>query len=122
MSVDEVDSVLTGELGLLVDASERGNAKTYFFKRICWQPSESTRIARVAFKTDQSVASIRLCVSSDNNNSVFVEMPLKRENLKAKVVAEMEALQKMQSEFLIEVAPFNALLPTAACDAGELER
>lgn len=90
MTFEEANTILSNELGLLYDVSERGLARTYFLERVCWQPARNTRIARVAYSPAGQVVSIRLCVSSDNNNSVFVRTPMEEGELRAAVIVEIE--------------------------------
>jgi hypothetical protein len=106
MTLNEVDAILSGELGLLSDENERGSAKTYFLERICWHPAHNTRIARVAYEPSAKVKSIRLCVSSDNNNSVFARLPLQENELRRAIVLEIEAWRCRH-------IPFNMTLDTS---------
>lgn len=101
MTLEEVNAILFDDLGLLYDATERGLARTYFLERVCWQPAKNTRIARVAYEASGQVVSIRLCVSSDNNNSVFVRMPVERDELRAAVIAEIEEWRRIHEPIQI---------------------
>lgn len=89
MTFEEANAILSNEIGLLYDMNERGLARTYFLGRVCWQPARNTRIARVAYAPSGQVVSIRLCVSSDNNNSVFVRTPVEEGELRTAVIAEI---------------------------------
>lgn len=86
MTRSELHEFLTTTFDLVVDPVERGNGKTYFLKRVDWKPGSTTRVLRVE-GTDETVRQIRLCLSSDNNNSVFAMHPLCPVAL-AKVVAD----------------------------------
>lgn len=98
MTLEEVDLVLSKELGLLFDAAERGSARTYFLERVCWLPAQNTSVVRVAYEMSGAVRSIRLCVSSDNNNSVFVRNPIEEDGLRKVVVAEIEAFRRSRMQ------------------------
>jgi hypothetical protein len=93
MKFDELDNFFTKDLGLVTDPKERGAGKTYFFKRVRWLPSETTRVIRVLSGTSGEVILIQLCVSSDNNNSVLVKPPYEFDVLKNLVVAEISMLK-----------------------------
>ena len=86
MTKSELHEFLTSTFDLVVDPAERGNGKTYFWKRVDWRPGSATRVLRVE-SSDETVSHIRLCVSSDNNNSVFATHPLCPAGL-AKVVGD----------------------------------
>lgn len=75
MTKSELHQFLTSTFDLVVDPVERGNGRTYFLKQVDWRPGSTTRVLRVE-GSDETVSHIRLCVSSDNNNSVFVPHPL----------------------------------------------
>jgi hypothetical protein len=114
MKLEEVDAILSGELGLLSDANERGAARTYFLERVFWQPAQNTRIVRVAFDPSGDVASIRLCISSDNNNSVFVRTPVEANALRRAVVDEIEAWRRIRMPTAQADTPFNTSLDACA--------
>jgi hypothetical protein len=90
MTLEEIHAILADEFGLLYDVNERGLARTYFLERVCWEPGRNTRIARVAYSPSGQVVSIRLCVSSDYNNSVFIRTPVEGNALRAAVISEIE--------------------------------
>jgi hypothetical protein len=91
MTLEDIDLILSQELGLVSDAKERRSTRTYFLERVCWQPAQNTRVAHVAYEKSRNVTSIRLCVSSDNNNSVFAHSPIEENALRKAVAAEIEA-------------------------------
>jgi hypothetical protein len=93
MNLDEIDTFLTSELGLLVDPGERGNGKTYFWKKVAWLPSESTRVARILWTSSGEILAVQLCVSSDNNNSVLVRPPIEKCRLRTLVLGELASLE-----------------------------
>ncbi|KAA6119562.1 hypothetical protein F1599_18840 [Cupriavidus cauae] len=86
MIKSELHEFLTSTFDLVVDPVERGNGRTYFLKRVDWRPGSTTRVLRVE-SSDETVRHIRLCVSSDNNNSVFAIHPLRLSSL-VKVVGD----------------------------------
>ena len=47
-----------------------------FLGNVVWHPSATTRILHVGCGVNNHVSHIKLCVSSDNNNSVFVRLPV----------------------------------------------
>lgn len=75
MTKSELHEFLTSTFDLVVDPIERGNGKTYFLKQVDWRPGSTTRVLRVE-GPGETVNQIRLCLSSDNNNSVFATHPL----------------------------------------------
>jgi hypothetical protein len=95
MSFDELHAFLTAELGLVADVLERGNGRTYFWKKVIWLPASTTRIARVQHSADGIVTHIRLSVSSDNNNSVFIPVPFETDNVRAAIARELALLHEM---------------------------
>ena len=110
MTLEEVDLILSKEFGLVADTKERGAARTYFLERVCWQPAQNTRVARVAYEMSGDVTSIRLCVSSDNNNSVFIDNPIEGNELRKAVVAEIEAWRRIRLQPAAADTQFNTLL------------
>jgi len=96
MTRSELHAFLTSRFGLVTDPGERGDGQTYFLGAVEWRPGRTTRILRAQLAGDE-VARIRLCVSSDNNNSVFVAMPADLERL-ARAVGEEIALFGARSE------------------------
>lgn len=76
MTEQELHTRLTTGFDLVIDPAERGGARTYFLGKVVWHPSASTRILHVQYDAAGHVSHIKRCVSSDNNNSVFVPLPL----------------------------------------------
>ncbi|MCT7325859.1 hypothetical protein [Ralstonia mojiangensis] len=76
MTVDELHTFLSSTFDLVTDPVERGSARTYFLGNVVWHPSATTRILRVGCGVNNQVSHIKLRVSSDNNNSVFVRLPV----------------------------------------------
>ncbi|CAJ0703560.1 hypothetical protein [Ralstonia holmesii] len=76
MTIDELHTFLSSTFDLVTDPVERGGALTYFLGNVVWHPGATTRILRVGCGVDNHVSHIKLCVSSDNNNSVFVPLPV----------------------------------------------
>ncbi len=94
MTIDEVDAFLTTEFDLVPDPLERGSARTYFWRSILRHPVNTTRTVRVFLDTAPMVSRIHLCVSSDNNNSVFVHTPFDKDSLRVAIAKEIALLQK----------------------------
>jgi hypothetical protein len=92
-SFDELHGFLTKEMGLLAEPEHSGTWRTYFFKEIVWHPSMTTRTVKVLLDDTKTPFKIQLCVSSDNNNSVFISAPFRREALTL-------AIQNETSRFL----------------------
>ncbi len=74
MTESELHEFLTSTFDLVIDSVERGGGRTYFLKQVDWRPGSTTRVLRVEY-INEAVTQIRLCVSSDNNNSVFAPRP-----------------------------------------------
>jgi len=94
MTLDEIHDLLTEECGLVADPGERGDGRTYFLSKVVWTPQGTTRIVRVLRAPSGEAGQIRLCVSSDNNNSVFAKPPFDRHALRLLVRAEIAAFDK----------------------------
>lgn len=89
MTVDELHTFLSSTFDLVTDPVERGGARTYFLGNVVWHPSATTRILRVGCGVNNHVSHIKLCVSSDNNNSVFVRLPVTWPELERIVASEI---------------------------------
>ncbi|KHK52823.1 hypothetical protein PI87_18650 [Ralstonia sp. A12] len=76
MTRQELHTFLTTHFDLVFDPVERGCARTYFLGKVAWHPSTTTRILHVQCDAVGVVSQIKRCVSSDNNNSVFVRLPM----------------------------------------------
>jgi hypothetical protein len=94
MTLDELHHILTTKFELVPDTRERGNGRTYFWKQVIWAPSESTRIIRIHFDATGTVNRMQLCVSSDNNNSVFVHTPFDMNGLHVAISDEIRHFHK----------------------------
>lgn len=90
MDVEEIGLLLTSDFGLIPDQAERGSGKTYFLAQIDWHPSSTTRIVQLLLDQNRNIARVKKLVSSDNNNSVFIEEPLSLSNLRDEVAKEIE--------------------------------
>jgi hypothetical protein len=114
MTLAEIDAFFIQEIGLLVDPEERGSGRTYFWKKVSWRPSESTRVARVRWGSYDEIVSVQLCVSSDNNNSVLICAPFKRKDLRKAIMSEIELLGTLQrgSNVALYPVPFGVGEPT----------
>ncbi len=86
---DTLHQFLVTHFDLVVDPVERGHARTYFLERVVWHPSTTTRILYVQYGADETVCHIRLCVSSDNNNSVLMRAPICLHELQQAVTSEI---------------------------------
>ena|ERR1700693_1195855 len=89
---DELHECLTQKFGLLPEAEHSGSWRTYFFKKIIWDPSRSTRTIKVLRDHAMTPFKIQLCVSSDNNNSVFISAPFDHDALKLAIERETSQL------------------------------
>jgi len=76
MTKEELHTFLTTHFDLVTDPVKHSGARTYFLGTVVWSPSTTTRILHVQYGADDHVSHIRRCVSSDNNNSVFVRLPM----------------------------------------------
>ena len=90
MTADELHRLLTTNFPLVIDPSERGDGRSYFLRRVDWHPSSVTRILRVLFNKQGLPDRIRMCASSDNNNSVFVQLPLEAAALQIRIADEID--------------------------------
>ena len=61
--------------------------------RIDWRPASTTRLLRVLHDAEKNMPQIRLCVSSDNNNSVFLRPPFDAATLREAVMREIALFQ-----------------------------
>ncbi|RQR66918.1 hypothetical protein DIE19_02775 [Burkholderia sp. Bp9126] len=95
MTKEELHTFLTNGFDLVVDPSERGNGRTYFLRKVLWHPSQTTRILHVQYGVNDQISHIKLCVSSDNNNSVFVPLPTNWVGLR-RVVSDELSLHAQQ--------------------------
>ncbi|WP_343549008.1 hypothetical protein [Ralstonia sp.] len=89
MTVDELHTFLSSTFDLVTDPAEKGCARTYFLGSVVWQPAASTRILHVGCGTDNHVSHIKRCVSSDNNHSVLVRLPVTWSELEQIVANEI---------------------------------
>jgi hypothetical protein len=86
---DELHRFLTREMSLLAEPEHGGSWRTYFFREIVWHPSRTTRTVKVLLDGLGIPFKVQLCVSSDNNNSVFVGGPFERDGLKLAIENEI---------------------------------
>lgn len=89
MTIEELHTFLISAFDLVTDPVERGSTHTYFIGKVVWHPSATTRILQVRWGGSNHVSHIKLCVSSDNNNSVFVRLPVTWSELKQIVANEI---------------------------------
>jgi hypothetical protein len=80
-SFDELHGYLTREMGLVAEPEHGGAWRTCFYKEIVWHPSMTTRTIKVLLGDKKTPFKVQLCVSSDNNNSVFISAPFTRDAL-----------------------------------------
>lgn len=99
MTKEELHELLTNDFRLVIDPVERGDRRSYFLERVDWHPSSTTRILHVQYDRNGHVTHIKRCVSSDNNNSVFVPHSLDRSTLRQTIEEEiaMYAARKMRA-------------------------
>jgi len=90
MTKEELHALLTGDFGLVVDLVEWGDRRSYFLERVVWHPSSTTRILHVLYDHRDRVTHIKRCISSDNNNSVFIPLSSGLPFLRQAVVDEIE--------------------------------
>jgi hypothetical protein len=98
MTRDDLHALLTATFGLVCDNVERGNARSYFVGNVEWAPARSTRLARVEWDTADQVTRVRLCVSSDNNNSVFIATPIEPSRLQQRIAEEIAHFQAAREQ------------------------
>lgn len=91
---DDLHQFLTHELGLVVEAPHGGSWRTYFCGEVERHPSRSTRAVKVLLDAAGKPWKIQLCVSSDNNNSVFLAAPFMHDALKQAIDAEVSQLAR----------------------------
>jgi hypothetical protein len=89
---DELHECLTLHFGLLAENEHSGSWRTYFSKELIWHPSSSTRTVKVLLDHTKIPFKIQLCVSSDNNNSVFITAPFDHDALKLAIENETRQL------------------------------
>lgn len=89
---DELHDFLTQEMGLLSEPVHSGSWRTYFFKEIAWHPSKTTRTVKILLDHTGKPFKVQRCVSSDNNNSVFLMPPFEYDALKLAVENEVSLL------------------------------
>jgi len=89
MTQDDLHLLLTSTFDLVIDPIEHGDGRSYFWQKVMWAPAATTRILRVQSDTASNVTRVRLCISSDNNNSVFIPMPLERQKIHELVAREI---------------------------------
>jgi hypothetical protein len=93
-TLDDLHQCLTREFGLVAEAPHGGSWRTYFFGRVEWHPSRSTRTVKVLLDAAGRPWKIQLCVSSDNNNSVFLAAPFGHPALKQAIDGEIRQLAR----------------------------
>ncbi|MEM5298868.1 hypothetical protein VSR82_31685 [Burkholderia sp. JPY481] len=89
MTKEALHTFLTAYFDLVIDPSERGSARSYFLGKVVWHPSATTRILHVQYGANDHVSRIKLCISSDNNNNVFVRLPMNWSELGQAVANEI---------------------------------
>lgn len=93
MTLNQLHDFFIDECELVADSTEQGNCRSYFWRKVVWIPVSTTKIVRVCHDTALVVTHIRLCVSSDNNNSVFVCPPYGKEHLREVIAQEIATLR-----------------------------
>lgn len=98
-SFDQLHYFLIREMRLLAESEHSGTWRTYFFNEIVWHPSRTTRTVKVLLDQTKTPFKIQLCVSSDNNNSVFISAPFEEEMLKLAIEEEISQLERRAKRF-----------------------
>lgn len=93
-TLEKLHLCLTREFGLVAEPAHGGSWCTYFLGRVEWHPSRSTRTIRVLLDAAGMPWKIQLCVSSDNNNSVFLAAPFGHLALKQAIDGEVRQLDR----------------------------
>lgn len=96
-TINDVHRFFTEEIGLISDVNDRGSNRAYFWKAVVLAPAQTTRVARLFAGPSNEVTQIQLCVSSDNNNSVFIKPPFVRSALGECIAGEIAALEGKQA-------------------------
>jgi len=91
-SFEALHAFLTRECALAAEPAHSGSWRTYFFKEVVWHPARTTRMVKVLFDHAGAPFKLQLCVSSDNNNSVFLAAPFGRDALKRAIGGETAQL------------------------------
>ncbi len=91
-TAEELHDFLTRECALVAEPAHSGSWRTYFFREVVWHPARTTRTAKLLFDHAGAPFRLQLCVSSDNNNSVFLAAPFGRDALKRAIDAETAQL------------------------------
>jgi hypothetical protein len=122
MKEDELHHLLVSRFPLVVDPAERGDGRSYFLHAVDWRPASVTRIVRVFYDGQGDATRIRLCPSSDNNNSVFLELPVPEAVLIARIEAEIERFQRRaKAAHAPALAPVSSLTrSSSAASSREL--
>ncbi|MBW8466327.1 hypothetical protein [Acidovorax sp.] len=94
MNRSELHQLLVADLGLTPEPAMPAAACTYFLGEVQWHPARSTRTARVFYGPDGVPVRLQLCASSDNNNTVLLQLPLERQQLVSAVRAEIELVER----------------------------
>ncbi|CAJ0775135.1 hypothetical protein [Ralstonia thomasii] len=97
MTKEELHVFLSTNFDLVTDHVERGSARTYFLGAVVWNPSTTTRILHVQYDANDHVSHVKLCVSSDNNNSVFVPLPVSVAELHQAVAHDISQHMRIRS-------------------------
>lgn len=93
-TLDDLHQCLTRDFGLVAEAPHGGSWRTYFLGTVEWHPSRSTRMLKVLLDAAGTPWKIQLCVSSDNNNSVFLAAPFGQDALVQAIDGELRLLAR----------------------------
>lgn len=96
-SFEALHAFLTGECALVAEPAHSGSWRTYFFRELVRHPARTTRTAKLLFDHAGAPFRLQLCVSSDNNNSVFLAAPFSRDVLKRAIDGETARLMRRLS-------------------------
>ena len=92
-NIEELHDFLIRECELVAEPRHSGSWRTYFFREVVWHPATTTRTVKVLLDQAGMPFKVQLCVSSDNNNSVFLTAPFGRDAVKRAI--DKETVQLM---------------------------
>lgn len=94
MNRSELHQLLVTDLGLVPQPALPTGACTYFLREVQWHPARSTRTVRVLYGPDGAPTRLQLCASSDNNNTVLLQLPRERQQLVSAVLQEIQLVEQ----------------------------
>ncbi|CAN7171410.1 hypothetical protein LJR129_000283 [Acidovorax sp. LjRoot129] len=94
MNRSELHQLLVTDLGLIPQPALPAGACTYFLREVQWHPERSTRTVRLLYGPDGAPTRLQLCASSDNNNTVLLQLPMERQQLVSEVLQEIQLVEQ----------------------------